>query len=85
MGKKNLKFSKQGFQELRKQPGVRRDLLRRAKAIAAQAGGEDMGYKVTALDLEDPRGAASVMATGHAARHDRKHNSLLKSLEAGRG
>lgn len=85
MAKKGLKFNQKGFRQLRKEPGVRRDLLKRAERIAAAAGGQDMGYKVTPLDLEDPRGAVSVMATGKAARHNRKHNSLIKSMKAGRG
>ena len=43
-----------------------------------------MGYKVTMLALEDPRGAVSVMATGHAARHNRKHNTLIRKMDAAR-
>lgn len=81
---RKLKFNQKAFEELRKSPGVVADLKRRAENIAEAAGGEAMGYKVTELVLEDPRGAVSVMATGHAHYHNRKHHALLKALDAGR-
>ena len=61
-------------------------LQRRADAIAKEAskGGKVAGYKVTELALEDPRGAVSIMATGHAHFHNRKHNALIRALDAGR-
>lgn len=81
-----LKLSKGVIRQIRKSPAVRKELHRRAEKIASAAGaGRVDGYKVTDLVLEDPRGAVSVMATGHAARHNRKHNALLRSLGAGRG
>ena len=81
---RKLKFNQKAFEELRKSPGVVADLKRRAENIAEAAGGEAKGYKVTELVLEDPRGAVSVMATGHAHFHNRKHHALLKALDAGR-
>lgn len=81
---RKLKFNQKAFEELRKSPGVVADLKRRAERIAAAAGGEGMGYKVTELVLEDPRGAVSLMATGHAHFHNRKHHALLRALDAGR-
>lgn len=81
---RKLKFNQKAFEELRKSPGVVADLKHRAENVAAAAGGEAMGYKVTELVLEDPRGAVSVMATGHAHFHNRKHHALLKALDAGR-
>lgn len=85
--KAKVKFNRKGFEELRKQPKIRADLLRRAEALAEEASenGRVEGYKVTELVLEDPRGAVSVMATGHAAAHNAKTMALLKSLDAGRG
>ena len=80
--KNKLTINKEAIKALRKSPAVVADLERRAKKIASAAGGEAIGYKVTHLALEDPRGA--VMATGHAARHNRKHNSLVRNLDAGR-
>lgn len=82
-----LKFNKKGFEDLRQDPRLKRDLLARAERIknAASEGGRVDGYMVTDLVLEDPRGAVSVMATGHAARHARKHNALIRNLDAGKG
>ena len=64
---KQFKLNRKGLQELRKQPAVRADLMRRARAVAEAAGGEEKGYIPTDLVLEDPRAAASVMATASAA------------------
>lgn len=84
MAKKRVKFSKQGFEQLRKSPAIREDLMRRAKKVAEAAGGQEMGYKVTDLVLEKPRAATSIMATGKAARHNRRTNALIKALDAAR-
>lgn len=84
MGKTKIKWNTEGFRELRQDPNVKQDLLDRAQRIAASAGGESMGYMVTDLTLEEPRGAVSVMATGQAAAHNRKHNSLIRALDDGR-
>ena len=81
-----IAFNKKAMEQLRNLPSVRKDLYDRATRIADKAseGGRVDGYRVTDLVLEDPRGASSVMATGHAAYHNRKNNALMKSLEAGR-
>lgn len=82
-----LKFNKKAFEDIRHDPKAKRDLLDRAERIkdGASQGGRVEGYIVTDLVLEDPRGAVSVMATGHAARHTRKHNALIRNLDAGKG
>ena len=80
-----MKIDPKMLQEIRTDYRVRADLVKRAKRIAEAAGGEDMGYKVTDLVLEEPRAAASVMATGKAHFHNRKHAALIRSLGAGRG
>lgn len=79
---KNLKFKPQNLEKLRKDPKVWEDLLRRGRAVARAAGGEAMGYKVTQLRLEDPRAAVSIMATGKARFHNRKHHALLRAMNA---
>ena len=79
-----VKFNRQGFKDLRNSPEVKAELLARAQQIAEAAGGEDAGYKVTDLVLEKPRGAVSVMATGKAHYENRRRNTLLKALDAGR-
>lgn len=84
MTRDKLVFNEKALRALRKDPAVIRDLEKRARRIAAAAGGEKMGYKVTILELEDPRGAVSVMATGRAAAHNRKRNSLMRAIDAGR-
>ena len=80
-----VKLNKEAFRQLRESPPVRADLERRAKAIAqaASRNGQVTGYQVTDLVLERPRGAVSVMATGWAARDNRKRNSLLKNIRKG--
>ena len=82
----NVKFTKGGFEKLRKTPEVRDDLKKRAEAIAkgASENGRVEGYIVTELLLEDPRGAVSIMATGHARRHNNKTHALLKNMDKGR-
>lgn len=84
VAKEKIVWSKQAATNLRNDPKVKADLLRRAKRIAAAAGGEAMGYKVTELTLEDSRGAVSIMATGKAKFDNQRHHSLLKALGAGR-
>lgn len=79
-----LVINDDALKRIRTDPAVRADLVRRAKAVAKAAGGEDKGYLVTDLVLEDPRGAASVMATGKAHYENRRRNTLLKALDAGR-
>ena len=81
---RKLKLNIQAFEEIRKSPAVVAELERRAKNVAEAAGGEAMGYKVTELVLEGPRGAVSVMATGHAHFHNRRHHALIRALDAGR-
>lgn len=81
---KKLKFIAKGFEDVRTNPKVRDELLKRARAIAAAAGGEAKGYKVTELALERKRAAVSVLTTGHALHSNRKHHNLLRALDAGR-
>jgi hypothetical protein len=81
MPKKGLKFKKGALEELRNDHRARAFALKKAEELAAAAGGEEMGYKVTDRVLQDPRAAASVMATGKARFHNRKHHSLIRSLD----
>lgn len=82
MAAKKFKLDQEAFRKVRQDPRVRADLLKRGQKLAAAAGGEAKGYKVTELVLEDPRAAVSVMATGHAHFHNRKHHSLIRNLNA---
>ena len=81
-GKSGIKLNIEGFRELRTSPEAHQalvDLARQVQKDASNDGDVD-GYVVTDLVLEDPRAAVSVMATGHAARHNRKHHALVSAL-----
>lgn len=80
-----IKMKRGAPRELRNQPKVRADLMRRAKNVAAAAGGEEMGFKITDLVLEENRAAVSVIAFGKARAFNNKYHSLLKGLSAGKG
>lgn len=84
MPKKNrLTWNYDAYRRMRQDQGLVDQAKEEAQKIADEAseGGRVKGYVVTELELEDPRGAVSVMATGHAARHDRKNLSLLKAAK----
>ena len=79
-----IKFNKEALRQLRESPAVRANLEARAQKIdASSQGGRVKGYIVTDLVLEKPRGAVSVMATGHAAYDNRKRQTLLKNIRKG--
>lgn len=80
MAQSNLKLAREVLKRVRNLPQVRAEVLRRAHAAAADAGGESKGYIVTDLTLEEQRAAASVMATGQAHFHNRKHRTLIRAL-----
>ena len=81
-----IKWNAEGFEKLRKAPQHRKLAHELAVEIArtASENGRVDGYVVTDLLLEDPRGAVSVMATGHAGNHNRKTHALLKGLDGAR-
>lgn len=81
-----VKFNMKGFEQLRKQPKVREFLKELGEEVQADASenGRVEGYMLTELLLEDPRGAVSVMATGHARRHNNKTFALIRALDAAR-
>jgi hypothetical protein len=82
----NIRWNMEGFEELRKVAPVRNLAKDIAEDIArtASENGRVKGYKVTPLLLEDPRGAVSVMATGHARNHNAKTHALIKALDTNR-
>ena len=86
-----LEFKRGAFRELRFDPAIRRDINRRAKAIADKANNDsdlDNGYRVgSRAGARRPQGrprATVVTATGDAVRDSAKNDRLLRSLNAGR-
>lgn len=84
MKRKGVKFNVKAFEQLRNDPKVVADLLDRADRIRDQAGGEAKGYIVRENFARDARGGVTIIATGHALFSNRKHQSLIKALPAGK-
>lgn len=71
-----------GFETLKRDPGVQRDIVRRANAIAKQAGD---GYIVLEPTQRPKRDRAAILTGTRAARRDNARNmTLVKALGAGR-
>lgn len=70
------------FQAIRRLPGVAAEINRRAEAIADAAGD---GYEWSAYDGLTRSRAGVVTASFKAIRDNAKNNTLVKSLDAGRG
>lgn len=76
-----IKWNRGAFAELRKERGVMSDLIRRGRAIQAQAGPE---YEVSPFTGKN-RARVSVAAfTPEARRKNARSNDLIRSLDAGR-
>lgn len=82
MSKVKIEWRLAGFEEIRRLPAVKANLKSRADRIAAQAG---EGYE--AFEGEGKtRSRASVVTTSmRAINSNRKNNTLLRSLDAGKG
>ena len=75
-----IKWNVKAFRELRLESGVIADLEDRAERVAAAAGD---GYEASAMAGKN-RGRASVVTGDYAAMRDNaKHQTLLRSLDAG--
>ncbi|MFD7045460.1 hypothetical protein [Rhodococcus jostii] len=81
-----------GFYKLRSSAGVKSDLDRRARAIAAAAGAlgtPDAEYGTGSQQgARRPQGrwrSTVFTQNAHAMASNAKHNTLIKSLDAGRG
>lgn len=71
-----------GFETLKRHPGVQRDIVRRAEAIAKQAGD---GYIVLEPTQHPKRDRAAILTGTREARRDNARNmTLVKALGAGR-
>ena len=85
MAKTQFKWRLAGFREVRTLPGVREELVRRAERIAAASGGADAGYVVRSTAGRNRARAAVITATIRAMASNRKHNTLVRNIDAGRG
>lgn len=85
----DFKISRSAAREIMKNPAVRADLINRAKRIrdAAQGMSEsgNAKYGVATWDGEVSAHAVVYTANLAAKRSNAKHNSLIRSIEAGRG
>lgn len=76
----NIKWKMAGFRKLRKSPEIAADVEQRARRIAAVAG---EGYEDSQV-MGKTRARASVITATYKAQLDNaKHNTLLRSLNAG--
>lgn len=76
-----IKWNRKGMAQLPKMPGLLPDIDRRTKKIAA-ASGEGF-YPHANRGSRRHRGAV-VAGSPRAANHNRKHNTLLRNMDAGR-
>lgn len=74
-------MNRDGARALLKSPGVKADLERRARAIAARAG---EGHIVDSRVGKTRARASVVTSTADARRREATDRNLLKSLDAGR-
>lgn len=81
MARIQFDLNRKGVGDLLKSPEVRRDLERRARAIAAQAG---PGHEV-ATETPGTRVRVTVTtATTQARLNEARHSTLSRAVEAGR-
>lgn len=77
-----IKWNLSAFEELRREPGIRRELAERAERIADAAGS---GYVAEGPEHGRTRDRAAVVTeTGDAIADNARHQTLLHSLDSGR-
>ena len=85
MAKVRVRMNPSGVRDVLNAPGVQQDLLARAQRIAESASSVASG--VFTADVQPGKNRAHAMAKTTDARSiasNAKHNSLLKSMDAGR-
>lgn len=82
--KNNVKFNVRGFEQLREDPKVQADLVKRAERIRSASGTEEMGYLVRDNLAREGRSGASVIAINHAYNSNAIHQTLIRNLSKGR-
>ena len=76
-----IKLNLKGFEQLRRSPGVKADLRRRADAIAEACGD---GFVAASGEGKTRSRAAVIAASGRARRANARDNTMLRNLDAGR-
>lgn len=84
-----LKFHNKGFYNLRRDPGVVKDLERRSGAIAEACNRDGKGeYKTSSVQgRKRPFGrwrTTVITSEGQSIRDNARHNRLLRNLNAGK-
>lgn len=86
MANVRIKHHIKAYYELRRAPGVVADLERRANTVKQQAGdGFEVGSRQGAKRPQGRWRTSVVTATPKAMRKNQRDNTLIRSLEAGRG
>lgn len=78
---KRIKLNNKGFRELRTSPGVKRDLMNRAKRVADAAG---EGFEAHESPSKNRARATVGTRSSKARRRQSKDNVLQRALNAGR-
>lgn len=81
MARVRMELNRRGFRELRQSAGVRQDIDARTRNIADAAG---PGYKPSTIVGRTRARGSVITADGSAIRDNARHNTLLRSLWAGR-
>lgn len=80
-----LRFNRAAFPQIRRWSSTERMVGARARLVAERCGGEDDGYFVqTSLGRSRAR-AVVIAGSPQAVRENAVENTLLRSLDAGRG
>ncbi|WP_342800974.1 hypothetical protein [Nocardia sp. No.11] len=84
-----LVMKRDALYEIRRAPGVQRDLERRARKVLAAAGGEAAGYMMSTTQGEKkPQGrwrAAVFTSNFKAIKDNARNNTLVRNFGAARG
>lgn len=81
MAKSRVKLNNKGFRALRTEPGVKRDLMKRAQRVADAAGD---GFEAHESPSKNRARATVGTRSYKARRRQAKDNVLQRSLSAGR-
>lgn len=85
MKRVEVKLNSKGVQQILKSPGVQVELLRRAEAVATEAGRDiDGGFEASVVAGRRRAHASVVTASFRARWYHARHDRLLRSIGAAR-